>query len=900
MHNQNENEITPDQAAGKEADTVADLSNILQPEPARRLRSCQRRNNVGLPKMPDLLKLAEVYLDVQIRIWPESIVAGFVPTKSPESIKEMSEAFTTAFQSGCPHLFSNAPKELPQCCGLATAYLRYSSENSNARSLDDQLASILKAARANDHFIPWVNVLADSSVSGAIAVRRGYVMAKDVLKRPSGGGSVEALYVYDISRASRDVIEMHKLARFARAHGKNILGAADSFDLSKPHADMQLMSMSMYSQTLLESVRHRVRAGMKGAVERGTSVGRAPFGYKLVPLLDSNGKEQISKGGRVLKVVAIDPAQRANVELAYKMFTQENNNYEEIRCLFNRLCVGGKNNWWAMDLRTLLRSPTYIGIHIFNKEHDIVDPETGKTTRKTRPSREWIVKKRPELRIVSDELWKAARRRSALIRSASPNAGQSPVARRRFYPKRLLSGILYCGYCDRPLSLAHSSATKHYYRCQNGFNRVSGCKLTCKNGVTVENAILTYVRENILSPKMVDQLLASSQSLLAEEAAVPKADLVPIMTELDEIKQALGNLTDAITGRSPHLMRSLVAKIEELEMRRNELLKTVRESQQTSAEPLPPLTAEDITHALDKIREVLAQSPAMATPVLLRLLGPIHVFAEKGQTPHRPKWVGKFGTNIVPLVAAQMQSFSKSPSPYHSDLQGLRRWTFQVSDTIPINQSSQAQLPLDHPRTKYTRLAPEVMSHVNAGKSFYWISRRLGVGAETVKKAYLFHISGKPAWVRAKGMAKDDLPLNSGKLLRSARRQAILQALEDRLTVLSDDLWSRVRVNLPFTPGRIDDRLVIEKILFAFRVGAPLEELKDYLVSNDAVRKRLRKWKSKGALSKLAEILFDGLPWLAEAEIHPNNKHLRGFMRAGLNSTAAQRARESLPPDVAA
>jgi hypothetical protein len=60
-------------------------------------------------------------------------------------------------------------------------------------------------------------------------------------------------------------------------------GAADGFDLTSPHANMQLMAMSMFSDMYVSSARDRVHAGVKAAAKRGDPTGTPALGYILLP-----------------------------------------------------------------------------------------------------------------------------------------------------------------------------------------------------------------------------------------------------------------------------------------------------------------------------------------------------------------------------------------------------------------------------------------------------------------------------------------------------------------------------------------------------------------------------------------------------------------------------------------
>ena len=80
----------------------------------------------------------------------------------------------------CPYPFPfQIPGDTPHgWIALAVADLRFSDENSNPRSLDQQLLNVLNRARREGVFVPWHYVLADAAVSGTLTCRTGYTLAK--------------------------------------------------------------------------------------------------------------------------------------------------------------------------------------------------------------------------------------------------------------------------------------------------------------------------------------------------------------------------------------------------------------------------------------------------------------------------------------------------------------------------------------------------------------------------------------------------------------------------------------------------------------------------------------------------------------------------------------------------
>jgi len=102
------------------------------------------------------------------------------------------------------------------------AYLRFSDENCIPRSLDQQLLNVLNRARRDGVFVPWCYVLADAAVSGTLACRTGYTLAKTIVERRDEFG-VAWFLIDDLSRMSRNTIELLRLVNLKDTHGNLVI-----------------------------------------------------------------------------------------------------------------------------------------------------------------------------------------------------------------------------------------------------------------------------------------------------------------------------------------------------------------------------------------------------------------------------------------------------------------------------------------------------------------------------------------------------------------------------------------------------------------------------------------------------------------------------------------------------
>ncbi len=250
---------------------------LSQEHSGRRLRRCRR----GLPTEEDLLKLATVYIEMQRELWPRLVEARYLPDAAPEPIADLAEEFATKFVTKTMPEFL-PPSGIKLWEAIGSSYLRYSSLYQNPRSLDDQLAIQLKHSQCDQKvFVPWHYVFADAGVSGAIAQRTGYLLAKEALHL-TGPARIDILFVDEMSRATRDDIEPLQLERLVTSLGKRIISVSDGIDSQDEFSKMKIHFYAMFNQQSLAQHSQRVRRGIEGARRRGTIHGKIPLGYKAI------------------------------------------------------------------------------------------------------------------------------------------------------------------------------------------------------------------------------------------------------------------------------------------------------------------------------------------------------------------------------------------------------------------------------------------------------------------------------------------------------------------------------------------------------------------------------------------------------------------------------------------
>ncbi|MFM7245313.1 MAG: recombinase family protein, partial [Planctomycetaceae bacterium] len=273
------------------------------PRPHRRGRV--QSTDFGMPERPGLLDLARTYLTNQARLWPELAGTAAVPAADSATIEAMADDFERRFRQQQAEAFD--PGFAPRVwTDLGVAYLRFSDENSNPRSLDQQLLNVLNRARKDGVFVPWHYVLADAAVSGTLACRRGYTVAKSIVERRDEFG-VSWFLIDELSRMSRNTIESLQHGELAESTGVRVVGSSDGYDSANPQSSLLLPVIGSMNQAFITQLQSKVRRGMDDAFRRGDNIHPPGVGYRMVDVRDASGNLVITRKNTIEKAVEIDP-----------------------------------------------------------------------------------------------------------------------------------------------------------------------------------------------------------------------------------------------------------------------------------------------------------------------------------------------------------------------------------------------------------------------------------------------------------------------------------------------------------------------------------------------------------------------------------------------------------------
>ncbi len=284
----------------------------------------------------------------------------------------------------------------------------------------------------------------------------------------------------------------------------------------------------------------------------------------------------------------------------------------------------------------ILRNRLYAGERVWNRQHFVKDPTTGKRVARPNAREEWVVNLVPALRIIEDSIWQAAQVRLAAGRALvaahrsshdaavadAPNWGGRMTNARR--PVWALSGLVRCGLCDGPMGVV---ANDGRLGCSNHRERgMCSNKRTMLRGPLLQR-VMVGLKERLLTPDLVDAFVETyvAEVNLAnrdrghrgkqfgQEAAKVSRQMHNM---LDLIKEGLGS-------------RTIVMELRALEQRHAELAAAMTEAGTPEKMPvLQPNLPDRYRRVVDGVERALADAATAASAVeaLRSVIDVIQVF----------------------------------------------------------------------------------------------------------------------------------------------------------------------------------------------------------------------------------------------------------------------------------
>ena len=707
-----------------------------------------RGDDFGLTARPSLLGLARTYLETQARLWPELAGTPAVPTITDAVVEAMANDFERRFRTQLIDFYS--PAGLRRVwTDIGLGYVRFSDEGSNPRSLDQQLINVLQRARRDGVFIPWHYVCADYAVSGTLACRRGYIVAKMLVERRAETG-VAWFIIDDLGRMNRNALESLRLGELVEATQVRLIGASDGFDSSNQQSKIMLAMMSSFNEVFIDQLKAKVHRGQTDAFKRGEIVQHPGFGYRLVDVLTPEGKPELTRKNTIKKRVEIDPEAAEWIVRGAEMIVRGNRSPGAVAVVFNDNNVGGARTWSSNRIRKLYARERLVGVEIFRRTKQVRDRDTGHVDVVQKDRAEWMTRECPEMRILSDELADAVKAKLNLgsMRFGKNAAelrrnGKDPGRRADVYPTVLVRPA--CGGCGKPMALSRSTGKYKSFVCLNSIHGGHGCRNKGnKSARIIDEAVLKAVSAQILDEGFITDLTAEVNIRLAETARRPQDAAKKLEQEIASRQRQVGRLTERLekvqdAGGLDTIFNKVAELNRQLEAKRAELKEEQRRNRR------PPVTSvkeKDVVVALTQLREVLLSDVGRAAPVLQALVGDVVIESRQVEGQKRPEMVAKFTIDGIPAIAALDRgkaAGANDPTVGLWEFLNTDRWI--MLGTAPRGRRDVVVLLNRTP--KYEVMLPQIVEMAEAGSGIDLISRALGIGAEVVRDALYLHRTGK-------------------------------------------------------------------------------------------------------------------------------------------------------------
>jgi DNA invertase Pin-like site-specific DNA recombinase len=455
----------------------------------------------------------------------------------------------------------------------AACYSRYSSEMQRETSLDDQIASVRRFVHTQGWTLTDDNIFTDSAISGASLDRPGMqrLLAR-AMERPR---PYDVLVVDDSSRVSRDLADALRVVQQLKFWGVRVIFVSQGIDSDHEQFEVLLTVHGLIDGLYVREMAAKIKRGLRGQLARGFSTGSITFGWRTVPVPDPSGKLDPNGGPRLLgKEIELVPEQAQVIRQIFELFVQGLG----LTTICDRLntygAVGPRGGRWKRGaVRRVLVNERYLGRLIWGERRFERVPGSRAKAVRAVPRSDWHVLERPDLQVVTPELWDAAQQRFREVRSVTATASDRPLMRGRnaaLHSPNLFSGFMRCGICGGSVTAVCSGKGSPRYGCARSWrNGVTDCpnRLTVRVKV-VDPLLLEQLREQLLAPETIAYLSTALTTALNQTIDERPRLLAQARTTREETAQRLQRLVDAIESGIAPLTLAVKINAREAELTR--------------------------------------------------------------------------------------------------------------------------------------------------------------------------------------------------------------------------------------------------------------------------------------------------------------------------------------------
>lgn len=405
-------------------------------------------------------------------------------------------------------------------------YIRISTKkDSQKKSVDNQKKYLTEWAAVNKYNL--VDFYIDIK-SGAYEYLRNDM---NRLKKDIASGKIKGIASKEISRTSRDILDIIELKRGLDDKGAFFISVKEGYDSRTDDDEFLLIIHAGLAQKERKVTGSRVKiTQLIKAKEGKTNVPSPAFGYML-----SEDRQY----------TVVNPQTAPIYHLIVDKFLEGWGQLKICKYLNARGIKAKRGSRWNTNsVRSILCNPVYLGISIYNATVMVRD-SSGKQKRLVRPREEWVIKEKAhEPLITADKFEK--------IQNIMQERRDKDSKEWGCTKKYLLSGFLYCDICGSklygskipkkpslkiPKALRTSDDYFFYY-----FDR--GLSGNCTSNVTnyrmedVENKVMEKIKEFFINRDLIVNTIRNKQYLYDTRLEQSKIEREKVKEKLEAYQRA--------------------------------------------------------------------------------------------------------------------------------------------------------------------------------------------------------------------------------------------------------------------------------------------------------------------------------------------------------------------------
>ena len=457
------------------------------------------------------------------------------------------------------------------------AYCRVSTEKeAQIDSLEKQIEFFNEFTKKNGYEL--YKLYADEGISGKQIKHRKQFQQ---MMQDAKAKKFERVVVKDVSRFARNTVDLLQSIRELKSYGIQV-DFLNNGEVMEGGSEFILTILGAMAQQESANMSKRVKFGKNITAKKGR-VPNLVFGYDKIP------DERYT--------LKINEEEAKIVKEIFESYVYKGIGTTKIAWNLNDRGIRTKktkSKWVQTSIVRMLKNPIYTG-RVTNKKSEVTDFITG--TRKDLPEEEWIVVERPEMRIISDELFNRAQE---LLEQRS---NEFKLNNKREKTEYVFSTLIYCkhcGYSFRRIKRKYTADGPEYIRWVCSGRNSMGVN-HCPNTTVIDeeellNAIKIYLKSIIKNKKdfmkavekefekitkLRENNERSEESLLKEieKVTVKKQKYMEMfqneIINIQELKKYTNPLNEDI-ARLERELKLITSEIKEKDVLEKELNKTIK------------------------------------------------------------------------------------------------------------------------------------------------------------------------------------------------------------------------------------------------------------------------------------------------------------------------------------